>query len=396
MRITYLFVPVLAVMAMATAGCQQNSKPDKAVTAEQWNGARTGVLLNLAREQYANGDFDKCRQTVDDALKYSPRNPEAHVVSARLYIERGELEVAQRELKIAGESDAKNGEVDYLNGIVYQRWQKPEIACECYTAACQKAPAELAYLLARAEMLTALDQGDQALSILQDKVVYFEHSGAIRDAVGLLLVQQKRYAEACDTFRQALLVSPDDQTIREHLSLALFYSRQYRDCQTTLARLLSDQAFAERADLMTMLGECDFELGQYGDARRQFDEASKHDSSSTGVWLGLAKSSLKLNDAPRVEMAIKKALALNEDYAEAHLLLGYLRVHQGRLDDALVEFLSVNAHDRTDTLSLCMVGYVLEKQGHADQALRYYGQALNLKPGDELATRLMASVNLRE
>ena len=42
------------------------------------------------------------------------------------------------------------------------------------------------------------------------------------------------------------------------------------------------------------------------------------------------------------------------------------------------------------------IGYVLEKQGKSEQAIKFYGEALKIKPGDELATRLMASVDARE
>ena len=41
-----------------------------------------------------------------------------------------------------------------------------------------------------------------------------------------------------------------------------------------------------------------------------------------------------------------------------------------------------------------MIGYVLEKSGKPQQAVKYYAQALKLKPDDELAARLMASVDL--
>ena len=49
-------------------------------------------------------------------------------------------------------------------------------------AASDKAPAELPYLLARAEMLVELERSEEAMTLLQGKVVYFENSAAIRDA----------------------------------------------------------------------------------------------------------------------------------------------------------------------------------------------------------------------
>jgi hypothetical protein len=40
-----------------------------------------------------------------------------------------------------------------------------------------------------------------------------------------------------------------------------------------------------------------------------------------------------------------------------------------------------------------MIGYVLGKGGKPEQAAQYYGRALKLKPDDELAAKLLASVN---
>jgi hypothetical protein len=43
-----------------------------------------------------------------------------------------------------------------------------------------------------------------------------------------------------------------------------------------------------------------------------------------------------------------------------------------------------------------MTGYVLEKMGQSQQAIEFYARALKVKPGDELATQLMAGVGLNE
>jgi hypothetical protein len=43
-----------------------------------------------------------------------------------------------------------------------------------------------------------------------------------------------------------------------------------------------------------------------------------------------------------------------------------------------------------------MTGYVLEKSGQTQQAIELYARALQIRPGDELATELMAGVGLNE
>ena len=212
----------LLIVIPLLAACSQHKDPGQQQAAEtRWNDARSNVLLGLARDQYNDQNFDKARETVDEALKMTPDSAPAHILSARLYIEQGQLEAAERELASARQLDPKSAECDYYSGVVYERWQQPKEALEFYEQASVKAPAELAYLLARAEMLVALDRRPEAIALLQQKVTYYEHSGAIRDAVGLLLVQEHRYPEAVEMLRRASILSPDDLTIREHLGLAM-------------------------------------------------------------------------------------------------------------------------------------------------------------------------------
>lgn len=391
-------VPLYAFLAalLLVVGCSPMKNKQKEEATQAWNTARANVLFSLARDQYATGNFDKSRQTTDEALSMDPKNAGLRILSAKLAIEQGRLEQAENELKFARAAAPKNGEADYLAGVIYQRWQKPETAYSFYKSASEKAPAELAYVMARAEMLVAMDQAGQALSLLESKVTYFEHSATIRDAVGQLLVQQRRYKEAVDMLRQASILATDDMAIREHLALAMFFDGQYRDAADALNRLMKKDGYTDRADLLAALGECQLQLGQYREARATLETATQRDPGSAGVWLSHAKAAMQLNDMKRAEVSLRKSLAIAPEHSEGHLMLGYLHLRQNRLADALPAFRKAAALDQSDTVSLCMIGYALERLGKPEQAIPYYSKALRLKPNDELATKFMASVSLDE
>ena len=207
-----------AALALSLFGCNSQKSPSQKEEANRsWNGARASVLASLANEQFASGNFEKCRRTLDDALKLVPDSEPLHILSAKLDIENGQLELAEQELKLARHYRPADPEPYYLSGVVYQRWQKPDVAYDFYHQAAAKAPAELAYLLAQGEMLVAMDRSPEALQMLASRVTYFEHSGAIRDAVGQLLVQAGRYHEAAAMFREASILSEDDAGVRERL-----------------------------------------------------------------------------------------------------------------------------------------------------------------------------------
>ena len=296
------------ITAAALAGCSSHScPPPKAQVVKQWNDARSGVLMGLAHDQYENGAFDKSRQTLDEAIKLSPDSEPAHVLSAKLFIEAGQLEPAERELAVARQLNPADASADYLSGVVYQRWQQPERALEFYQHACDKSPAELAYVMAKAETLVAMGRRTDALAMLQERVAYFEHSGAIRDEVGLLLIQEKRYDEAVQMLRRASILAADDQNIREHLAMALFDDKQYQDAADILSSLMQQEQNAQCADLLATLGECQLQIGRPGDAVANLQQAAALLPSSAGVWLSLAKADVQIGALRPADVALRTA-----------------------------------------------------------------------------------------
>ena len=389
-------VAAALVLTLASTGCESAKKKNSKAANARWNSARANVLCSLAKDQYKSGSFDKCRKTVTDALKMDPTHGELRVLSAKLAIEQGQLDLAERELETARKFAPNNPEGYYLAGVVYQRWQKPERAYEFYTAASDKAPTELSYLLARAEMLVDLERSEEALTLLSGKVVYFENSAAIRDAVGQLYMQDRRYHEAVDMFRQASVLEEQELSFKERLGLALFYDKQYADAADVLSKLLAKEGYGQRGDLLAALGESQLHLGKTRDARHTFESATEADPSNARAWMGLGRAAMETKDYRRAELALKKAQTLDGTSAESHLLLGYLRLRQERMKDALSAFQKASMLDQKDTVSVCMIGYVYEKTGRSDLAMKYYGKALKLKPNDQLASKLMAGVDLND
>jgi tetratricopeptide (TPR) repeat protein len=390
-------IPLAISLALA-AGCQDAMKPDdsKQKITQQWKSARAGVQYSLAKQAYESGDLDTARKNIDQALALNPAIAPVHILSAKLYIEKGQLDRADAALAEARALEPKNPEPDYYSGIVHQRWQKSAKALEFYTAAAEKAPNEPAYLLARAELLVSLDKPEDALALIDSKINFFESNAAIRDLAGQLYQQQGKRTEAVGMFRQASMLSPDDLSIRERLAVALFYARQYQDASERLAKLTQTEPYNRRGDLLATLGECHAQLDRPRDARAAYESAARYTPGAPGVWLGLARAALRLNDQPRADLALRRVVALAPDNPQAHLLTGYLRLRQERLPEALASFTKASQLDARDPAGICMLGYVQEKLGNRDKALHLYGQALKLNPKDEFATQLMASLDLHD
>lgn len=396
MKLSRFIVP--AVLATAVAGCagEDHHKTQKEQATQDWNVARAAVMGSLAKDQYKTGNFDKARVTLNEAIKLDPKNSNLRLLSARLAIENGNLELADREVKQAQKDDPTNSEADYLAGVIFQRWQKHEAALAAYASAAGKNPNELAYLLAQSEMLVTLERADEGLRILQEKVIFFEHSAAIRDAVGQLLLQKGRTAEAVDMLRQASILNSEDTVIREHLAFAQFQNKNYRDAAENIEKIFKDPAFEKRADLAVTQGESYLQINRLSDARASFEKATTLAPANTAAWLSLGKVAMQMGDVRRAEICAKKAIAIDAANPEAHLLLGYVRLRQSKLTDAMASFQKASALDPKDSTSVCMIGFVYEKSGQQQKAMSHYAQALKLKPNDELAQKLLASIGEKE
>ena len=390
-------LPILVLAAAVGCNSGSGSKPQptaKQQLTEKWNIARADVLATLATEQYQSGNADKARATVDNAIAMNPKSATLHVLSAKIAMEQAQLERADKELQLAALMDPKIAEADYLRGVVYERWQKPQEALGFYQTAADKAPDELGYVMASAEMLVAMGKADDALGLLKSKLDTFEHSGVIRDAMGQLLVGQARYGDAVKALREAVMLTTDDDTIKEHLSLALYYNKQYREASDLISRLVATDRYKQRVDLYLALGESFEQIGRTDDAKAAFETATTVGSGTPEAWIGLAKVSLEKNDIRRAEMSLHKAATLDPASGETQLMLGYIRLRQNRLNDAMPFFKKASALNQSDTVSLCMVGYTYQKAGQTEQAIKCYAQALKIHPGDEFATKLMASVDM--
>jgi Tfp pilus assembly protein PilF len=280
---------LLILLASLAAGCGDTPQmTPKEQALQNWNAARAGVTMNLAKDEYKNGDFEKARRDVDQALLMDPKNTNIHILSAKIAIEQNQLELADAELNAARAINPKLPEADYLSGVIYQRWEQPAKALIFYQHASEENPTELSYLMAKAETLVSLNRRDEALDLLQNKADYFEHNPVIHDAMGMICMQDRNFDKAVDMFRWAVILAPDDDNIREHLSLALYQDKRYGESAMNLQRLVKTDARSKRPDLFLALAECDLNTNHPAEARMAAQTACDLDPSQPIPWLTVA------------------------------------------------------------------------------------------------------------
>lgn len=382
---------LFCVTAVAATGCR--SGPDnKAEARAQWNAARARVLLGLADDQFEHGNLSESRKTCTEALKLTDRIPDLYVLKAKLDIEEGDLMQARDALDAALTLRPGDPRPHYLKGIIAERWREPADALAHYQAAAAAEPGELAYLLATAEMLVNLDRTDEAGEMLEARLIYFESNAPIRDMLAQVRLEQERYNEAADLFRQAAILAPTEGIYREREALAVLQAGRAVRATQLLERLLEEPANADRISLHLALGEAQLQAGNPSAARATFQKATRLDDDNLPAWMGVAKATVETGEAARAELAMSRVAGLHptpRQAADVALLRGYLRLQQNKVTDAARSFAEAGRLDPADPLALVMYGLCLDRLGRAQEAAEYWARALELDPNDGLAREML-------
>ncbi len=384
---------LVAVGALSIAACSPGHKENKTAALDRWNAARTGITYGLAVQQFETGDLDKAQRTMEQTLSASPDTPRYHVLSARIAMEKGELERAYRHLEIAIENDAAHADAHYYLGVVLQRWQQYDKALEAYDIAFQTQPDQVMPLLAVGEMLVKLGRDDRAIERLREKLVYFEHNAAMRVSIARILMKQRKLEEALSMFREAYLLSPDDPHVLEQLAMAEYAAGKHGEAILHLKQLMEHKDHRDRRGLTKALADCYQATDQPHKARTIYLELTESEPTDVDAWVRLGQVAWIVGDVSRVRTAARQAVALAPDRHEGYLLVGLYAQHAGRTGQAIDQFERAAELAPDSALPHILKGVALEQAGDFAAAGEAYAQAVRLDPDDSRARRLLAGID---
>ena len=382
----------IAVAVLASTGCEDAGKSQVTMKQEQynrWNGTRVGVMLQLAQQQYEVGDYDKCRKTLDEAFSTKAPSAPLHVLAAKVEIEKGSLEAAADHLQTAARIDPNSPEPFYLLGVVYQRWQKNDVAADYYQQAWDRKPGEAMYMLAVAEMKISLGKLDEAKKLLQDKEVYFEQSAALRIALARIASLQKDHATACKYYRDAVILLPEDQNLRRNYAEELYYAGKYADAASILEDMKKEAKGPEKESLLLLLAESYLDIRRPFDARSCLQEVVRENPNDAAAYLMLAETCVKTGDTSIALASAHKVLRLEPDNVKAMIVNAVIQQRQRNWADSRVTLEKALKLSPTDSTVLCMIGRSAEELGKKQEALAFYQKAVDANPKDMWAGELL-------
>ncbi len=390
-----LSAAAVAASIVLSVGCADAGKTQQTMKAEQynrWNMTRVGVMYQLAEQQYAVGDYDKCRKTLGEALALNAPSGPLHTLAGKVELEKGSLELAAAQLKEAARLDASAPEPFYLLGVVYQRWQNAETASDYYQQAWDRKPAEARYMLAVVEMKITTGHLDDAQKILEGKLVYFEQSAAVRIALARIAVLKSDHKTACGYYRDAVILTPDDAQLRRSYAEELFYSAKYTEAVAIFEDMRKDEKLVDRENLLLMLGEAYMNLRRPFDARNCYQEITRENPNNLSAYVALAKACLETGDLGIATAAARKVMHAEPENLQAIVLTAVVQQKQKKWSDAQDTLEKAAKIAPTDTTVLCMLGICAEQLGRKQDAVALYLKAIASNPKDAWANELLTKV----
>ncbi len=115
-------------------------------------------------------NFDKALEFFNQVLSLKPQHIKALEARAVIYLQKGEIELAEKDLKLALNLEPENARLYYRLGQVYYRKKDLDQALELFTRAIELDPTYTASYMARSQVLR--DKGlEEAADLELDKAV---------------------------------------------------------------------------------------------------------------------------------------------------------------------------------------------------------------------------------
>ena len=157
-----------------------------------------------------------------------------------------------------------------------------------------------------------------------------------------LALEKGRLAEAggdmdaaTESYREALLDSPDDAALKSRMGAVLVLAGKYEKAEKLLREVLDAQPYSAEAE--HYLGRIELERGQTESARQRFLRAARLEPESGLYRTYVAWAALESNEMSTALRELDAALKLDPTLGDAYWLRARIRIRAGTVRDALAD-----------------------------------------------------------
>ena len=232
---------------------------------------------------------------------------------------RGDLQAAAAGFESAIASGRAAFDVYYYLGAACVRLGQAERALGPLTEALRRNPGYTPSAIELSTAYLALKRPDEAWSVLREAVAGDPGSFQLHSHLGYVARLRRDLATARAEYENARSLNPNDFEVRMNLSAV------YRDAGDAARALAeADAALALRPDSAEAYNQRGMLLGgegRFAEASTAFERATAGAPRNPQFWFNLGLSRLRASDKAGAADALRRALALKPDFADARALL---------------------------------------------------------------------------
>lgn len=232
-----------------------------------------------------------------------------------------------------------------------------------------------------AEARKLIDHGRAADALKQLDVLAEENPGVagIDTLRGTALYAQSRFGEADTAFANALKQKPRDEEATQMRGLTLFRLGKPAEA-IPLLEAAHDWTPETKTDPSYVLALCYIDTRRYDDARHAFAMQYGFEPDSAAAYLLAARMLLRREYVPVAREFATKALELDPQLPQAHLLLGEVALAGEHVNEAIAEFEKERARNPLEGSIYDRLGDAYTRTGDYTRAQQVLQQALLLEP----------------
>jgi cellulose synthase operon protein C len=339
--------------------------------------------------------LDEAGKLNAEILKLNPHDVDALIYRGQIQLRQNDANGAADSLQTALRNDPDNAVAHYQLGVAFDQQHNPGRAESEWREALRLKPTltdadrALAGIEMRRGDLDGLAQTAQQLIAAQPD----SPDGYLLRAIAE--INREKYSEAEQDLRQAIPLAPQSPAPYVQLGNLRLRQKQFAEAEKSYQEALDKDPSS--SDGLSGLMNTYIAQKQpdkaVGAASAQL--AKSPNNSNFYDLLGTAQFNGK-KDLKAAEAALRKAVELDKNNADALVKLGKVQIAGGSADQALATYLQSIKDNPREITFYVLAGELYEAKNNWDSAKSMYQQALNIQPDNPLASNNLAYVMLQQ
>ena len=378
--------------------------------------------------QFGENHSEEAAKEFKVALLLNANLTMALLGNARLSLTEGDVDKARDWVNQAITADKNGGEAWSVLGDIDRYQDKLKEAEQAYTTAIAKRHNKKSDQLKRALVRIALGDMKGARDDIEALKKVVQNQPDVHYAEGLLLFQEKKYADAQLAFEETLRLVPDYMPAVFYLGASHYVQKHMGQAEQYLNQYLQ---YNPRYDIAAkLLGVVRLQNGDYKGVETALLPLLERNPKDTFALRLLGEAAMTQGHSKEGIAYLKKAVALAPDSAEMRARLGLGLLFKGEQDRGfhelelaididptlyqtetilIVNYLQAKAYDKAlagaqrmrerksdSPVPLNLMGMAYVGLNQQDKARESFQQALKLSPGDPSAGINLASLEVKQ